>query len=229
MIPVTTVNSARNKNIPFNNIREHNNTLASHDDIPSFETLINSSEKSPVSSSTEQEYGEVKYDGTNMMDDNELLRQLTEVLEQVTAVNVGQQTSMSAPPNRTVTKVGVSGVTNSSLPKLNTFEDRKFTAVVPSTPHILDDILSFDSDDCDDSAYNSKLLSSVSEFCASLRKEQQEQAIQSSSTFPVGSGSPTSSDSDYESIHSPSSDTSENGRDSHFDCSTFDELFPALA
>ena len=88
----------------------------------------------------------------------------------------------------------------------------------PSTPGVLEDLLSFDTS-MNKESVPSTLLSSVSQFCASVRDSLPPQNS-------AGKYSPaSSSDSDYESIHSPAnSEESE----SLFDCSSFNELFPSI-
>lgn len=180
-----------------NNNKPSTNKIVLSDDLLSFETLVNGKDsfdtKETTSSDTDDE----------ATSDEELLNQLTELLEQVTSVPLN-------PENKVVQQTA----------------PQPTATVESSLDAALEDILSME--DYDHQVVQSTMLSSVSEYCATLKKEH---LLQSSGHSPRSVSSCSGSDSDYESIHSPSSDTAETGavHPTSFDCSSFDELFPTLA
>ena len=174
------------------------------DDIPNFETLINSCE---VSEMRDHDYAVPILESELELVDDEFIKQLTEALEQASSLHCQPTQHQNTIPSKSRLRL-VTDATVSTKAQLE----------VPSTPTVLRDMLSLDEDE---GQHKSKLLSSVSEFCASLKAEQSWEH-----TSPRTASSP-GTDSDYESIYSPASDISDSS-DSHYDCSSFNELFPSL-
>lgn len=185
-------------------------TASQVEEIPNFETLINTYEDDEI---REHNYAVPSSDPTVDLINDELMKQLSEVLEKASSSQLIQPKNISK----------LAKVSNNLDLKLNTSVGIQPSLNTPDTPIVLDSILSMDEDEDQNNLIKSKLLSSVSEFCASLKNEGLFDP-------PVVTRvpSPISSDSDYESIHSPASVSSDNTSDVHFDCSNFDDLFPSL-
>ncbi|KAF2367406.1 Basic leucine zipper domain Maf-type [Trinorchestia longiramus] len=181
--PVTTyAYSKPQQSIPFS-FNPNTNTVIGNE-FP-FETLVTAT-NTPISTPKTEEVL-IPETGDSLSSDDELMKQLSEILEHVSS----SQPSIATPK---VTKPTGNPVLAAAV------ADQRAYALPPATPSVLDDLISLEEDE---QIVQSKLLSSVSEFCATMKKEQLLSSISRSPS------SVCSSDSDYESIHSPSSDTSE--------------------